>query len=109
MVDISAPSKAEPSVRTPTETLALSLQPIQTADSLRNQAYAMLKQAIADTDIYSFPDEVQLDKRVLTEALGVSRTPVREAMTLLEQEGFLRTFHARASSSFARPGRKSSR
>jgi DNA-binding GntR family transcriptional regulator len=91
MVDISAPSKAEPSARTPTETLALSLQPIQTADSLRNQAYAMLKQAIADTDIYSFPDEVQLDKRVLTEALGVSRTPVREAMTLLEQEGFLRT------------------
>jgi DNA-binding GntR family transcriptional regulator len=91
MVDISAPPKAEPSVRTPTETLALSLQPIQTADSLRNQAYAMLKQAIADTDIYSFPDEVQLDKRVLTEALGVSRTPVREAMTLLEQEGFLRT------------------
>jgi DNA-binding GntR family transcriptional regulator len=27
----------------------------------------------------------------VTEALGVSRTPVREAMTLLEQEGFLRT------------------
>src|SRR6266404_924744 len=53
--------------------------------------HAMLKQAIADTDIYSLPEEVQLDKRVLTEALGVSRTPVREAMTLLEQEGFLRT------------------
>jgi len=78
-------------LRSPSEALALSLQPIQTADSLRNQAYAMLKQAIADTDIYSFPEEVQLDKRVLTEALGVSRTPVREAMTLLEQEGFLRT------------------
>jgi len=91
MADISTAPRIEPSVRTPTETLALSLQPIQTADSLRNQAYAMLKQAIADTDIYSFPDEVQLDKRVLTEALGVSRTPVREAMTLLEQEGFLRT------------------
>jgi DNA-binding GntR family transcriptional regulator len=91
MADISTPSKVEPSMRTPSETLALSLQPIQTADSLRNQAYAMLKQAIAETDIYSFPDEVQLDKRVLTEALGVSRTPVREAMTLLEQEGFLRT------------------
>jgi DNA-binding GntR family transcriptional regulator len=91
MADISTPSRPAAPLRSPSEALALSLQPIQTADSLRNQAYAMLKQAIADTDIYSFPEEVQLDKRVLTEALGVSRTPVREAMTLLEQEGFLRT------------------
>ena len=91
MADINSPSKPAAPVRSPSEALALSLQPIQTADSLRNQAYAMLKQAIADTDIYSFTEEVQLDKRVLTEALGVSRTPVREAMTLLEQEGFLRT------------------
>jgi DNA-binding GntR family transcriptional regulator len=75
----------------PTQKVALSLQPIQAAQSLRDQAYAMLKQAIADTDIYDYAEEVQLDKRVLTEALGVSRTPVREAMTLLEQEGFLRT------------------
>lgn len=88
MADVSTPGAP---VRSPTQTIALSLQPIQTADSLRNQAYAMLKQAIADTDIYSYREEVQLDKRVLTEALGVSRTPVREAMTLLEQEGFLRT------------------
>ncbi len=92
MEDVVAPSsKLESRSRSRTETLALSLQPIQTADSLRNQAYVMLKQAIADTDIYSYPEEVQLDKRVLTEALGVSRTPVREAMTLLEKEGFLRT------------------
>lgn len=77
--------------KNPTKTLALSLQPIKAVDSLRDQAYAMLKQALANTDIYSVPEEVQLDKRVLTEALGVSRTPVREAMTLLEQEGFLRT------------------
>ena len=84
MADINSPSKPAAPLRSPSEALALSLQPIQTADSLRNQAYAMLKQAIADTDIYSFTEEVQLDKRVLTEALGVSRTPVREAMTLLE-------------------------
>ena len=83
-------SNAAPATN-PSEALARSLQPIQTVDSLRDQAYAMLKQAIAGTDIYNYPHEVQLDKRVLTEALGVSRTPVREAMTLLEQEGFLRT------------------
>jgi len=92
MEDIGTPiPKVGRAGRSRTEALARSLQPVQTADSLRNQAYAMLKQAIADTDIYSFPEEVQLDKRVLTEALGVSRTPVREAMTLLEKEGFLRT------------------
>ena len=59
--------------------------------SLRNQAYAALKHAIMSAEIYSRPDEIRLDERALTQQLGVSRTPVREAMTLLEQEGFLRT------------------
>src|SRR6201998_2796092 len=70
--------------------LTLSLQPIGASASLRDQAYAMLRQAIADADIYQSHDEIRLDERVLSESLGVSRTPVREAMTLLEQEGFLR-------------------
>lgn len=70
--------------------LTLSLQPINTVASLRDQAYAMLRQAIADADIYQSREEIRLDERVLSEALGVSRTPIREAMTLLEQEGFLR-------------------
>src|SRR5258708_3257512 len=70
--------------------LTLSLQPISASVSLRDQAYAMLRQAIADADIYRTHEEIRLDERVLSESLGVSRTPVREAMTLLEQEGFLR-------------------
>lgn len=71
--------------------LSLSVQPINAGASLRDQAYAMLRQAIADADIYQSHDEIRLDERVLSEAMGVSRTPIREAMTLLEQEGFLRT------------------
>ncbi|CAG9195480.1 GntR family transcriptional regulator [Paraburkholderia tropica] len=71
--------------------LTLTLEPIHAALSLRDQAYAKLKQAIAETDIYRSRDEIRLDEKELTEKLGVSRTPVREAMTLLEQEGFLRT------------------
>jgi DNA-binding GntR family transcriptional regulator len=67
-----------------------SLQPINVGLSLRDQAYATLRQAIADADIYQTKEEIRLDERVLSEALGVSRTPIREAMTLLEQEGFLR-------------------
>ena len=42
-------------------------------------------------DIYAQREEIRLDERQLSRALGVSRTPIREAMTLLEQEGFLRT------------------
>ncbi|SCC94077.1 GntR family transcriptional regulator [Thiomonas sp. X19] len=82
------------SIISPTEarvnTLTRSLQPINPVASLRDQAYAMLRQAIADADIYQTREEIRLDERVLSEALGVSRTPIREAMTLLEQEGFLR-------------------
>src|SRR5260370_36575147 len=73
------------------ESLRLSLGPINASASLRDEGYAKLKQAIADADIYHSREEIRLDEKELTEALGVSRTPVREAMTLLEQEGFLRT------------------
>ena len=79
-----------PTAGSQSPTLTLALQPINASASLRDQAYAMLRQAIADADIYQSRDEIRLDERVLSETLGVSRTPVREAMTLLEQEGFLR-------------------
>jgi len=69
----------------------LALAPIATNASLRDQAYAALKQAIVEADIYSHSGEVRLDERQMSLSLGVSRTPIREAMTLLEQEGFLRT------------------
>jgi DNA-binding GntR family transcriptional regulator len=72
-------------------TAPLVLQPINTNVSFRDQAYAALKQAIMDADIYSHSEELRLDERQLSQSLGVSRTPIREAMTLLEQEGFLRT------------------
>lgn len=63
--------------------------------SLRDQAYALLKNAITETDIYDPKQELRVDERQLTKALGVSRTPVREALALLEQEGFLRTIPRR--------------
>jgi DNA-binding GntR family transcriptional regulator len=68
----------------------LALAPLNSA-SLRDQAYALLKNAIAETDIYDPGQELRLDERQLTSALGVSRTPIREALALLEQEGFIRT------------------
>jgi len=67
------------------------LSPIASSASLRDQAYAALKQMITEADISAHPEEIRLDEKQLSQALGVSRTPIREAMTLLEQEGFLRT------------------
>ena len=69
----------------------LALRPIATSLSFRDQAYTAIKQAITEADIYAQRDEIRIDERQLGEALGVSRTPIREAMALLEQEGFLRT------------------
>jgi DNA-binding GntR family transcriptional regulator len=71
--------------------IPLALRPLAANVSFRDQAYAALKQAIVDADIYSHSHELRLDERQLSRSLGVSRTPIREAMTLLEQEGFLRT------------------
>jgi DNA-binding GntR family transcriptional regulator len=64
---------------------------LDTGSSFRKEAYAALKRAITAVDIYDHPHEIRLDERRLSEGLGVSRTPIREAMTLLEQEGFVRT------------------
>src|ERR1700721_4072418 len=81
-------------VQRTTSATPLALAPLN-ATSLRDQAYALLKNAIADTDIYDPQQELRLDERQLTTALGVSRTPIREALSLLEQEGFIRTIPRR--------------
>jgi DNA-binding GntR family transcriptional regulator len=64
---------------------------LDTSTSFAKEAYAALKRAITAMDIYNHREEIRLDERRLSEGLGVSRTPIREAMTLLEQEGFVRT------------------
>jgi DNA-binding GntR family transcriptional regulator len=69
----------------------LDMPRLDTGASFRKEAYAALKRAITAMDIYNHPQEIRLDERRLSEGLGVSRTPIREAMTLLEQEGFVRT------------------
>ena len=73
----------------------LDVKPLDTNTSFRNQAYQAIKEAITAANIYAHPSEIRLDERQLSQALGVSRTPIREAMTLLEQEGFLRTLPRR--------------
>jgi len=46
---------------------------------------------IVSLNVYDQPAEVRLDERQLAQDLGISRTPVREAMAQLEREGFVRS------------------
>ena len=59
--------------------------------SFKSKAYAALKDAILRMDIYATSDPVMLDERALSDSLGISRTPIREAVAMLEQDGFVRT------------------
>jgi DNA-binding GntR family transcriptional regulator len=76
---------------TPRPGPTLDVPRLDTGTSFAKEAYAALKRAICAMDIYDHAHEIRLDERRLSEGLGVSRTPIREAMTLLEQEGFVRT------------------
>ncbi len=58
---------------------------------LRKRACEALKRAITEMNIYGHPLEIRLDERQLSQDLGMSRTPVREALSVLEQEGFVRS------------------
>src|SRR5437016_12964277 len=69
----------------------LDVPRLDTSTSFAKEAYAALKRAITAMDIYGQAQEIRLDERRLSEGLGVSRPPTREAMTVLEQEGFVRT------------------
>ena len=68
----------------------LKVVPLEASTSLRTLAYEALKRAITGMDIYGQIEDIRLDERQLSQKLGVSRTPIREALTLLEQEGFVR-------------------
>lgn len=68
----------------------LRLHPIGTAFVLTDRIYQELKQAIASMNVYAHGEAPRLDERELSELLGVSRTPVREALARLAQEGIVR-------------------
>lgn len=71
-------------------TVQLAVQPIDPSFSLKDRVYDALKETIAGINIYEGTGEPRLDERQLSEDLGVSRTPIREAIARLEQEGLVR-------------------
>ena len=67
----------------------LVVQPIDANFSLKDRIYDSLKQAITSMNIYAEDAELRLDERKLSEQLEISRTPIREALARLEQEGLV--------------------
>lgn len=67
----------------------MKLSPITANFTLKDHVYEKLKDAISAMDIYDENTELRLDERTLSEQLGVSRTPLREAIARLERDGLV--------------------
>jgi len=77
--------------------MSIAVKPIRLESSLKDQVYHSLRDAVADMDIYSGDEPPRLDERKLADSLGVSRTPVREAISRLEQAGLVRNIPRRGT------------
>jgi len=71
--------------------------PLEQSKGLKTRVYEALRELIGHMDIYSSKEPIRLDERALGEQLGVSRTPVREAISRLEQEGIVENIARRGA------------
>src|SRR2546430_13799088 len=85
MSSISTPT------RNPESPARVSLARLEDPSTFAERAYRALRDVIVSLDVYGQPGEMRLDERRLAQDLGISRTPVREAMAQLEREGFVRS------------------
>jgi DNA-binding GntR family transcriptional regulator len=73
-------------------TLTLELGSIRPDGSIASRVYAEIRGAITAPNMYEIPETaLRLDERELAARLGVSRTPVREALLRLQHEGLVRS------------------
>jgi DNA-binding GntR family transcriptional regulator len=80
---------------TPEESDRVMVAPLRDTSTFADRAYRALRDVIVSLDVYQSQGEVRLDERRLAQDLGISRTPVREAMAQLEREGFVRSIPRR--------------
>lgn len=76
---------------------SLEITPLEPTKALKTRVYEALKEIIGQMDIYSSKELSRLDERALGAQLGVSRTPVREAISRLEQEGLVQNIARRGT------------
>ena len=74
---------------------ALKIRPIAEPASLGQRIYEELKGAIQAMNIYDPDADLKLDERSLSQRFGASRTPLREALTRLDQEGLVKVLPRR--------------
>lgn len=67
----------------------MEIQSVAETASLSTRIYEQLRAAIANMNIYDKDVDLRLDERTLSERFGSSRTPLREALTRLDQEGLV--------------------
>ncbi|MCJ8308627.1 MAG: GntR family transcriptional regulator [Rhizobiaceae bacterium] len=67
----------------------VNLDPIGINFTLKDHTYDVLRQAILDVNIYEEDVDLRLDERKLAEQLAISRTPIREALARLAQDGLV--------------------
>ena len=69
---------------------SLKIRPIAENASMSARIFEQLKAAITAMDIYDPDANLKLDERGLSEQFGSSRTPLREALTRLDQDGLVK-------------------
>jgi DNA-binding GntR family transcriptional regulator len=68
----------------------LEVKKIKIPTSLSERAYEAIKESLLKTDVTQTKIEDRIDERGMSESLGISRTPLREAINRLVMEGFLK-------------------
>lgn len=68
----------------------LVLKPVNNNFSLKEHIYDVLRDGIISMNIYAEDAELKLDERQLSAQLRISRTPIREALARLAQDGLVR-------------------
>ena len=67
----------------------VDLKPVSINFTLKDHIYEVLRTSILQIDIYDSEQDMRLDERKLAEQLGISRTPIREALARLAQDGLV--------------------
>ena len=67
----------------------VNLQHVSINFTLKDHIYDVLREGILNVDIYEGDEDLRLDERQLAQQLGVSRTPIREALARLAQDGLV--------------------
>jgi len=67
----------------------VKLKPVSINFTLKDHIYDVLRNSILNADIYDIEEDLRLDERQLATQLGISRTPIREALARLAQDGLV--------------------